>query len=59
MKKNVKCRVENFAQGFRLCIVFILIQHDQKNRKPTETIVYIRISAVSEVLPDYGKPLSQ
>ena len=36
-----KCKMllENFAQGFLLCIVLILIRHDPNIRKPAKSIV--------------------
>ena len=39
IRKNVRCFPEkNFVQGFKLCMVLILIQHDQKIRKPAKTL---------------------
>ena len=38
MRKNVKCLLKNFAQGFWLCMVLILIQHDQKIKKPKHIV---------------------
>ena len=45
--RNVKCPLKDFAQGFWLCMVLILIQHDQKIRKPAKNIVCTRFNGFS------------
>ena len=42
-----KCKIGNVTQGFRLCMALILIQHDQKIRKPAKETFYVRILTVS------------
>ena len=46
MRKKCKSPLENFAQEFRLCMVLILIQRDQKIRKPAKKTLYVRVFTV-------------
>ena len=47
MRRKCKTPPENFAQGFRVCMVSILIQHDQKIRKTANKTFYVLILTVS------------
>ena len=47
----MKGPLKNFAQRFRLCIISILIQHDQKTRKPLENIVCMHFYGFSRLCP--------
>ena len=38
---------DNIAQGFRLCIVLIIIEHDQKIRKPAQNIACLHFYSFS------------
>ena len=47
MKKKHKMPLKNFIQGLWLSIVLILVQHDQKIKKPAKTVLHMHFNGFS------------